>query len=51
MQKYVIQINRLTCVGLAGAPLVHKEQVFEFDPEISQKRRGLYYEVIKSCVM
>lgn len=32
--------------GLAGYPLVHEEQVYEFDPEVSQKRRSLYYEVI-----
>lgn len=31
--------------GVAGYPIVHQEQVFEFDPEISQKRRALYYEV------
>lgn len=31
--------------GLAGFPIVHQEQTFDFDPEISQKRRSLYYEV------
>lgn len=31
--------------GLAGYPIVHEEQNYEFDPEISQKRRSLFYEV------
>lgn len=37
--------------GLAGVPLVHQEQVYEFDPEVSQKRRALYNEVMHIIVI
>lgn len=31
--------------NVAGIPLTHEEIKMEFDPEVSQKRRELYYEV------
>jgi hypothetical protein len=31
--------------NLVGMPLVHTVQEFDFDPEVSQKRREQYYEV------
>ncbi|XP_055610339.1 uncharacterized protein LOC129757220 [Uranotaenia lowii] len=30
--------------NIAGVPLIHKTEEFDFDPEVSQKRRELYYE-------
>ncbi|XP_058828300.1 uncharacterized protein LOC131688153 [Topomyia yanbarensis] len=30
--------------NVAGIPLIHKTEEFDFDPEISKKRRELYYE-------
>ncbi|XP_058459950.1 uncharacterized protein LOC131435773 isoform X2 [Malaya genurostris] len=30
--------------NIAGIPLIHKTEEFDFDPEISKKRRELYYE-------
>ncbi|XP_035787344.1 uncharacterized protein LOC118464249 [Anopheles albimanus] len=31
--------------NVAGIPLIHKTEEYEFDPEISKKRRELYYEL------
>lgn len=31
--------------NVAGIPLTHEEVKMEFDPEVSKKRRELYYEV------
>lgn len=31
--------------NIAGAPVVHKHTEWDFDPEISQKRRQQFYEV------
>ena len=31
--------------NLIGIPLVHETQEFDFDPEVSKKRREQYYEV------
>uniref|UniRef100_A0A182JQA7 Uncharacterized protein n=1 Tax=Anopheles christyi TaxID=43041 RepID=A0A182JQA7_9DIPT len=31
--------------NVAGIPLIHKTEEYDFDPEISKKRRELYYEV------
>lgn len=41
--KDVLQYN------VAGIPLTHEEVKIEFDPEVSKKRRELYYEVIFLC--
>ncbi|XP_065093791.1 uncharacterized protein LOC135714368 [Ochlerotatus camptorhynchus] len=30
--------------NVAGIPLIHKTEEFDFDPEVSKKRRDLYYE-------
>ncbi|KXJ83561.1 hypothetical protein RP20_CCG004526 [Aedes albopictus] len=30
--------------NIAGIPLIHKTEEFDFDPEVSKKRRELYYE-------
>ncbi|XP_055630106.1 uncharacterized protein LOC129770932 isoform X1 [Toxorhynchites rutilus septentrionalis] len=30
--------------NVAGIPLIHKTEEFDFDPEVSKKRRELYYE-------
>lgn len=32
--------------NVAGIPAIHKTYEFDFDPEISIKRREQYYEVI-----
>lgn len=32
--------------NVAGEPITHQRTEWNFDPEISQKRRNLYYEVI-----
>lgn len=37
--KDILQYN------VAGTPLTHEEVKMEFDPEVSKKRRELYYEV------
>lgn len=31
--------------NVAGIPLIHKTEEFDFDPEVSKKRREMYYEV------
>uniref|UniRef100_A0A182IRV0 Uncharacterized protein n=1 Tax=Anopheles atroparvus TaxID=41427 RepID=A0A182IRV0_ANOAO len=31
--------------NVAGIPLIHKTEEYDFDPEISKKRRELYYEL------
>lgn len=33
--------------NIVGAPVVHKVTEWDFDPEISQKRRAQFYEVRK----
>ncbi|KAL1401784.1 hypothetical protein pipiens_001929 [Culex pipiens pipiens] len=30
--------------NVAGIPLIHKTEEFDFDPEVSKKRREMYYE-------
>lgn len=39
-------IRELLQWNVAGIPTIHKTTEWDFDPDISQKRREQYYEVI-----
>lgn len=32
-------------MNVAGQPLIHKQQLFEFDPDVAVRRRSQYYEL------
>ncbi|XP_055630107.1 uncharacterized protein LOC129770932 isoform X2 [Toxorhynchites rutilus septentrionalis] len=36
--------------NVAGIPLIHKTEEFDFDPEVSKKRRELYYEILSTLL-
>jgi hypothetical protein len=38
-------IRTLVQWNVAGIPLVHKKVEYDFDPDVSQKRREQFYEV------
>lgn len=38
-------IRELLQNNVAGIPLVHKTEIFDFDPDVSIKRREQFYEV------
>lgn len=40
-------IRNLLQNNVVGSPVVHKTTEWEFDPEVSLKRRDQFYEVIK----